>query len=123
MCLDESEIGMFREKKRKLKLGDSWEDIWDKVFKNGPSQICGRQPLKYMKWYGLLKHCGQAGWSGKPWKPWKSEENNTVVIETLEKSGNFINISWQSGNNYMELCLRKCYSNYIHVLLKWMQKT
>ena len=22
---------------------------WDKVFKNGPSQICGRQPLKNLK--------------------------------------------------------------------------
>ena len=24
---------------------------WVKVFKNGPSKICGRQPLKYLKWY------------------------------------------------------------------------
>ena len=23
--------------------------IWDKVFKNGPSEICGKQPLKYLK--------------------------------------------------------------------------
>ena len=22
------------------------DNIWDKVFKNGPSKICGRQPLK-----------------------------------------------------------------------------
>ena len=28
---------------------------WDKVFKNGPSKICGRQPLKHLKEYGLLK--------------------------------------------------------------------
>ena len=28
---------------------------WDKVFKNGPSRMCGRQPLKYLKGYGLLK--------------------------------------------------------------------
>ena len=28
--------------------------IWDKVFKNGPSKICGRQPLKSLKGYGLL---------------------------------------------------------------------
>ena len=28
---------------------------WDKVFKNGPSKICGRQPLKSLKEYGLLK--------------------------------------------------------------------
>ena len=29
--------------------------IWDKVLKNGPNKICGRQPLKNMKWYGLPK--------------------------------------------------------------------
>ena len=29
--------------------------ICDKVFKNRTSEICGRQPLKYLKWYGLLK--------------------------------------------------------------------
>ena len=29
--------------------------IWDKVFKSGPSTICGRQPLKNLKGYGLLK--------------------------------------------------------------------
>ena len=23
--------------------------IWDKAFKNGPSKICGRQPLKSLK--------------------------------------------------------------------------
>ena len=28
---------------------------WDKVFKNGPSKICGRQPLENLKWYGLLR--------------------------------------------------------------------
>ena len=28
---------------------------WDKVFKNGPSQIFGRQPWKNLNWYGLLK--------------------------------------------------------------------
>ena len=26
------------------------EDIWDKLFKNGPSKICGRQPLKNFTW-------------------------------------------------------------------------
>ena len=29
-------------------------EIWDKVFKSGPSKICGRQPLKNVKGYGLL---------------------------------------------------------------------
>ena len=27
-----------------------------KVFKNGLSKICGIQPLKNLKWYGLLSH-------------------------------------------------------------------
>ena len=29
--------------------------MWDKIFKNGPSKICGRQPLKNLKGHGLLK--------------------------------------------------------------------
>ena len=28
---------------------------WDEVFKIGPSKICGRQPLKNLKVYGLLE--------------------------------------------------------------------
>ena len=28
---------------------------WAKVFKNGLSKICGRQPLKNLKGYGLSK--------------------------------------------------------------------
>ena len=27
----------------------------DIVFKNGPNKFCGRQPLKNLKWYGLLE--------------------------------------------------------------------
>ena len=33
-------------------------NIWDKVFKNGPCKICGRQPLKKLKGHGLLKQKG-----------------------------------------------------------------
>ena len=29
--------------------------LCDKIFTNGPSKVCGRQPLKYLKGYGLLK--------------------------------------------------------------------
>ena len=33
-----------------------WYDIiWVYVFKNRPSKICGRQPLKDFKWYDLLR--------------------------------------------------------------------
>ena len=28
---------------------------WDKVFKNRPRKICGKQTLKDLKGYGLLK--------------------------------------------------------------------
>ena len=33
--------------------------IWDKVFKSEPSKICGRQSLKNLKGYGLLKIKGR----------------------------------------------------------------
>ena len=29
--------------------------IWIKVFMNGPSKICGRQPLKHLNWYDMSK--------------------------------------------------------------------
>ena len=29
--------------------------LWNQVFKHEPSKICGRQPLKSLKEYGLLK--------------------------------------------------------------------
>ena len=35
-------------------LNRNLKDIWVKVFKTGPSKVvCGRQPLKNLKWYGL----------------------------------------------------------------------
>ena len=33
--------------------GTPYRVVWDKIFKNGPSKICGRQPLK---------NCGQILW-------------------------------------------------------------
>ena len=30
-------------------------NIWEKVFKSAPSKICGREPLKNLKGYGLVK--------------------------------------------------------------------
>ena len=36
------------------------KNIWDKVFKNGPIKICGRQPLKNLKENGLLKQKAKA---------------------------------------------------------------
>ena len=37
-----------------INMINTWSIIWDKVFKNGPSKICGRQPLKNLKEYGLF---------------------------------------------------------------------
>ena len=38
------------------KQGTLLKNIWDKVIKSGPSKICGRQPLKNLKEYGLLNN-------------------------------------------------------------------
>ena len=44
----------FQNIKRYVKLLVS-SCIWGKVFKNGPSKVYGRQPLKNLKRYGLFK--------------------------------------------------------------------
>ena len=36
----------FNSRVQKLLPSAKTQHIWDKVFKNGPSKICGRQPLK-----------------------------------------------------------------------------
>ena len=33
------------------------KNVGDKFFKSGLSKFCGRQPLKNLKGYGLLKFC------------------------------------------------------------------
>ena len=50
--------------------------IWVKVFKNEPSKICGKQPLKNVKWYGLPKHleCTEHALFKKTGKTWKKCE-------------------------------------------------
>ena len=45
-----------------LQLFSRLSFIWVKVFKNGPSKICGRQPLKNLKWYGMLRHITSNFW-------------------------------------------------------------
>ena len=39
--------------KIKLMINSDFLNTWVKVFKNGTSKFCGRQPLKNLKWYGL----------------------------------------------------------------------
>ena len=41
---------------RLLCIRRMWHKKWDKLFENGLSKFCGRQPLKNLKGYGLLKH-------------------------------------------------------------------
>ena len=47
--------GNFRNFSVYIVITDHWKKsiVRVKVFKNGPSKICGRQCLKNMKWYGL----------------------------------------------------------------------
>ena len=42
---------------------------WNKVFKNGPSKICGRQPLKNLKW-NVLKAVFHEFYLVHSWMPW-----------------------------------------------------
>ena len=46
---------MFKKTNEKLCL-EKTMFIWDKIFKTGPSKFFGRQSLKNLKGYGLLKH-------------------------------------------------------------------
>ena len=50
-----SMMELFRQNSLSLTIFPKSSIIWGKVFKNGPSEICGKQPLKNMKWYGLLR--------------------------------------------------------------------
>ena len=43
--------GKFEQKTLKIASNNY---IWVKVFKDGPSKICGRQPLKILNWYICL---------------------------------------------------------------------
>ena len=38
-----------------LQLCIEWGIMWEEVFKNGPSKICGREPKQILKGYGLPK--------------------------------------------------------------------
>ena len=49
------EKGLIQSTKSVTKLKCIFWFIWNKVFKSGPSKICGRQPLENLKGYGLLK--------------------------------------------------------------------
>ena len=49
LCFLFSKTDNFTDSTLKLILNNSSSIIWDKVSKDGPSKICGRQPLKNLK--------------------------------------------------------------------------
>ena len=50
--------------------------IWDKVFKSELSKLCGRQPLKNLKGYGLLKSAADQG-------PYRSNFPNRFIFRKI----------------------------------------
>ena len=74
--------------------------IWDKVFKNAPTKICGRQPLKNLKGYGLLKQTiFYFNWDSLHARP----EQPLQGMELQEKET-------QKDQGIQEICLEKTYS-------------
>ena len=48
-------LAIFQRKRVNLCIKALISRIWGKIFKSGPSKVCGRQRLNNMKWYGLLR--------------------------------------------------------------------
>ena len=66
-------------------------DIWDKVFKNGPSKICRRRSLKNFTWFVLdyfvpfgIKKNGKTAMQFKPYL-----KVNNEVIQPVKISDSF----------------------------------
>ena len=60
-------------------------NIWDKVFKSGPSKICGRQPLKNLKGWSLLVTLVSNCSFTECWPEGHSESRQTSKIEHFTK--------------------------------------
>ena len=86
-------------------------DIWVQIFKSGPSKICGRQPLKNLKWYGLIRQSStDFTWSilkylnsyihsfnfFKKRQPWKTTNLWNLFKIKLSQTG------WISENMFVE---------------------
>ena len=71
---------------------------WDKVFKDGPSEIRGRQLLKNLKWYGLLLK--NLKWYGSMWSDMVVIWSDMVVIDMI----------WNDiTSNFLKAVFRKLY--------------
>ena len=64
---------------------------WVKVFKNGPSKICGRQPLKNLKWYLGRKAVLYKLYLVHSWIPWLLWHLYFLVISICIPSFPFLN--------------------------------
>ena len=62
-----------------------WEHIWVNVFKNGPSKICPRQPLKNSKSYGLLRQTISLFFKGCVWQILLGSFLNTLTHICITK--------------------------------------
>ena len=101
-------------------LVDKVNHKWDKVFKNVSSKICGRQPLKNLKGYSLLKQMSQmldksliCLESGSVF--WKIN-----FVKRLLASASFFNSLLGYSNNHVSKYLhcRIChYFNWFHLIL------
>ena len=66
--------------------------IWDKVFKNGPTKICGRQPLKKLKWYGRVTNL--------KWYDMVTKTNRWLFFfAPLNKTSKILNFSSKRSSN------------------------
>ena len=60
--------------------------LWGKVFKNRPSKICGRRPLKKLKWSGLPRQTisTNSTWSILEYlDPYESYKNKEIITQKL----------------------------------------
>ena len=75
----------------------NWTNIWVKEFKNGPTKICGRQPFRKLKRYGLPK------------------PKQTISPQTFYRLSS-TNFTWSILEYFDRLTFRKYPENIMNVL-------
>ena len=93
------------------------KNIWDKVFKNGPSEICGRQPLK-----NLVMVCLNRPYHFKFFKGCLPQISLGPFLNTLSHLFlQQINVSHLSSfaNVSVNYCHLKCNGNHcLHIFIR-----
>ena len=74
--------------------------IWDKVFKNGPREICGWHPLKNLNWYDtpkqtiryeiFLKAVFHIFYLVHYWMPWFISKTAIITFGLLRRNGDVV---------------------------------